>query len=394
MSDRARYTDRTVAASETLLRTVPLLAGFGITRVARHTGLDFIGLPVWCAYIPNGRSIAISQGKGLTDEDARVSAIMEALERVVANAPSVSVRRASARKLKAEGLAFDSLPSLIGRHQQEIQPDEEVDWGLGADLLADRGVYVPVDAAVLDRTRHNRFWMSSDGLASGNTPEEAILHGLLERIERDAYCLWQVGSEEDRLASCLDAACIGDPVLDGLLATIETAGLDIRLFDMTTDIGVPCVTAVMGAREPHRQGARFVEVTGGSGAHLFMARAAIRAVTEAVQSRMTYISGARDDIPAELFRTPAPAETLRLLDAVPLGRDSLAPFCPGNVTDHLRVVLDILRSHDVGPAIALSLAPPSLPFHVVKVFMPALENPEGARAHLYGPRALAKAICS
>ncbi|EPE94580.1 hypothetical protein RGCCGE502_28768 (plasmid) [Rhizobium grahamii CCGE 502] len=362
--------------------------------MARHTGLDYIGIPVWCAYIPNGRSIAISQGKGLSDDDAKVSAIMEALERVVANAPSVPVRRASARNLSADSLAFHSLSCLIGRHQREIDPDEEVDWGLGCDLLTNRTVYVPVDAAVLDRTRRNRFWMSSDGLASGNTLDEAILHGVLERIERDAYCLWQIGSEDSRLASCIDPTCINDPVLDGLIARVEGAGLDIRLFNMTTGLGVPSITAVMGARGPYRQGARFVEITGGSGAHLSMARAAIRAVTEAVQSRMTYISGARDDIPAELFRMPAPAETLRSLDAVPNGRVTVTPVQPGGVTDHLRMVVEALRAHNVGPAIALPLAPQSLPFHVVKVFVPALENPAGARQFTFGPRSLAKAIFS
>ncbi len=69
---------------ETLSRVEPLLAGFGITRVARHTGLDDIGIPVWCAYAPNSRSIVIAQGKGLTDIDAKVSTVMEALERAVA----------------------------------------------------------------------------------------------------------------------------------------------------------------------------------------------------------------------------------------------------------------------------------------------------------------------
>ncbi|MGO7164408.1 hypothetical protein ACCS78_35420, partial [Rhizobium johnstonii] len=86
---------------ETLSRVEPLLAGFGITRVARHTGLDDIGIPVWCAYAPNSRSIVIAQGKGLTDLDAKVSTVMEALERAVAGEPTVDLVRSEIGFMKS-----------------------------------------------------------------------------------------------------------------------------------------------------------------------------------------------------------------------------------------------------------------------------------------------------
>ena len=52
----------------------------GISRLAGVTGLDHIGLPVWMAIRPLGRSLSVSQGKGLTDTLAQVSALMEAIE--------------------------------------------------------------------------------------------------------------------------------------------------------------------------------------------------------------------------------------------------------------------------------------------------------------------------
>ena len=55
------YSDRIISPRETLSRVEPFLTRFGITRVARHTGLDDIGIPVWCAYTPNSRSIVIAQ---------------------------------------------------------------------------------------------------------------------------------------------------------------------------------------------------------------------------------------------------------------------------------------------------------------------------------------------
>jgi ribosomal protein S12 methylthiotransferase accessory factor len=54
----------------------PRLREFGITRVGEVTGLDRIGLPVWIAIRPNARTLSVSQGKGLDDTAARVSAAM------------------------------------------------------------------------------------------------------------------------------------------------------------------------------------------------------------------------------------------------------------------------------------------------------------------------------
>ncbi|WP_420832175.1 YcaO-like family protein [Rhizobium cauense] len=383
-----------VSSSETLARVAPVLADFGITRVARHTGLDSIGVPVWCAYVPNGRSIAIAQGKGLTDDDARASAVMEALERVVASCPAVRKVRTTAHELRERGLLFDRLDCLVGRGEMDVAIEEEIDWVLGTDLLTEREIYVPFEAVLLDRTARNRFWMSSDGLASGNTQQEAILHAVLERIERDAYCLWQIGPEEDRLARCVDPVAFGSPELDELVRKVELAGLAIRLFDMTSDIAVPCITAVLGPRKPRNDGIRFVEVTGGSGAHLSPVRAAIRAITEAIQSRITYISGARDDLTPEAFDRPVPASTLRALDAVHVVRDEIPGVPEHPIREQINLVLDALRLRQIAPVIALPLSARDLPFQVVKVFIPDLENPEGARARSFGPRAVTRAIFS
>src|SRR5215213_7749031 len=73
-------TQRAVAPSETLRRIRPLLPGAGITRLADVTGLDWIGLPVYQAIRPNSRNISVSQGKGVTRTQAKVSALMESLE--------------------------------------------------------------------------------------------------------------------------------------------------------------------------------------------------------------------------------------------------------------------------------------------------------------------------
>ena len=51
-------THRSRTPAETLARIRPLMARFGITRVANVTGLDRVGIPVALAIRPNARAIA------------------------------------------------------------------------------------------------------------------------------------------------------------------------------------------------------------------------------------------------------------------------------------------------------------------------------------------------
>ena len=73
-------TDRTISPTETIARLKPFMAAMGITRVANITGLDCIGIPVVMVCRPNSRSLAVAQGKGLTLDAAKASAMMEAVE--------------------------------------------------------------------------------------------------------------------------------------------------------------------------------------------------------------------------------------------------------------------------------------------------------------------------
>lgn len=375
-------------------RVALYLEAMGITRLSRQTDLDCVGLPVWCAYTPNSRSIVIAQGKGLEDIDAKVSAAMEALERAVAGDPITVTTVSSARDLRRRGDRAEPLDCLIASGEQVVGEDEELAWSLATELLHDQPIHVPQDAAVLDRTRHNRFWMSSDGLASGNTLEEAMFHGILERIERDAHVLWQIVSDAKRDACCVDPRSFADAALTGLIDRIEAAGLVVKLFDITSDIGIPCYTALVAPSAVNSKAPlRFVEVTGGSGAHPWAVRAAIRAVTEALQSRLTYISGARDDVWPELFTTPLPAQTRSAFLAVPAPVSAAAITRPaGNISVLLHELLTRFRASGIGSVIALPLTPANLPFSVVKMFIPDLENPEGNRLHCFGQRALARAM--
>ncbi|MCD7110019.1 YcaO-like family protein [Rhizobium sp. DKSPLA3] len=387
---RLQSFDRQCTAAETFDRVAPLLAGYGITRVARHTALDRIGIPVWCAYTPNARSIVVAQGKGATDADARTSAVMEALERAIACDPPVAATRASMADLTRRGRAFHALPGLVASGHDPLSADDETDWVEGRDLVSGETILVPWQAVVLDRTIHDsRYWQSSDGLASGNTPEEAILHGLMERVERDAHTLWQLRPQAARQACCVAPSGFDDPAILDAERRIGDAGLTLRLFDVTSDLGLPCFAAFLGPDAARLAGKRLrhVDVTLGCGAHPLPRQAALRAITECAQSRLTYISGARDDVfPADYDR-PLAESIWHAMMAAPVARTfAEQPACtPETLIDHL-------HERRAGPMIAVRLSPPERPFAVVKVLAPALENPEGKRRQRYGTRALRQAL--
>jgi ribosomal protein S12 methylthiotransferase accessory factor len=385
------YSDRICGPEQTWSRIEALLPRFGITRISRLTGLDHLGIPVWNAVNPNARSIVINQGKGISDIDAKVSAAMEALERAIAGEPLAPSRFAARRDFAEVGETCLPLDIFISTGQPFLSEDETLDWLAGRDVVTGERIWVPKEAACLDRTDFTpRFWQSSDGLASGNSETEAVLHGLLERVERDADRLWRLLPREKRLSTAIDPAAFADPVIDDLISRFHQAGLALRLFDVTSDLGIPTYAAVLGnAGLACKRQPLFHDVTIGYGTHPVSARAAIRALTEVAQSRLTYISGARDDLFAETFNRPLAAETLALFDAAP-GASTHYAAPEGDAAALLDWVLDKLAAAQIAPIIAVPLGDPALPISVVKVVVPGLESPEGARRQSIGVRALSR----
>lgn len=387
------YSDRICGPEQTWSRIEALLPRFGVTRLSRLTGLDRVGIPVWNAVSPNARSIVINQGKGITDIDAKVSAAMEALERAIAGEPLVPVRQASRRDFATAGETCLPLDIFVAANRAFVTEDETLEWFAGHDIVTGERVWVPRASVCLDRTdTAPRFWQSSDGLASGNSETEATLHGLLERIERDADRLWRLLPRAKRLATAIDPTALADPVVDALVDRLRDAGLELRLFDITSDIAIPTYAAVLGDTGLlEKKQPLFHDATIGYGTHPVAARAMIRALTEVAQSRLTYISGARDDLSPETFARPLAAETLALFASSP-GPTKTYAAPQGDAAALLAYCLEQLAASGISQVVAIPLGDASLPISVVKMVAPALENPEGARRHTLGSRALSRML--
>ncbi|HTX44350.1 MAG TPA: YcaO-like family protein, partial [Methanocella sp.] len=136
-----------------------------------------------------------------------------------------------------------------------------------------------------------RFRSNTNGLASGNTPEEAIFHGLMEVVERDALSIAEATRDPGKEITITKK----DGLAYGLYAKFDKAGIDVKLWYLPTDSGIPTVLAATDDRELMDPSLLVM----GVGTHLDARIAVLRALTEVAQSRATQIQGAREDTDRE-----------------------------------------------------------------------------------------------
>jgi ribosomal protein S12 methylthiotransferase accessory factor len=387
-----RGTHRTVDPTATLARAQPHLAAIGITRIANVTGLDRIGVPVVMVCRPNARSLAVSQGKGLTLEAAKASGVMEAIELDHAERIELPLKLGSERDLaRIHGLVdLDALPRLAG---SRFDGDLPILWIEGQDLLGDDApTWLPYE---LVHTRYTLprpsgsgcFPASSNGLASGNHVLEAINHGIAEVVERDSIALWNHLDQAGRVRTRIDLGTIDDGDCALVLDRLERAGFAVAAWDTTTDVGIAAFYCLITDRrhENAHSGA-------GAGAHPSRAVALLRALTEAIQVRTTYITGARDDLRPDEFTPPALAQKLgrarALMGEGGARRDFRAvpsyesPTC----ADDLAWMLERLRAVGIEQVVAVDLTRPGIGLPVVRVVIPGLEGPDDHDRYVPGAR--------
>ena len=387
-------THRCVAPDVTLARIRPMLRDAGITRLADVSGLDRVGLTTVVSIRPNAKLLSTGGGKGFSRDAAYVSAAMEAIEMHHAENPTLDVVHAAYTDVAARCaiIAEDRLP--FARHHRFSRSRPE-SWVRGWDLLNACETYVPYLSVALVRPRGPlpsadfAFSMDSNGLASGNHLLEAISSALCEVIERDAVSCHRVaGARTMYRPPVVALEALEMPLVSALLTRFERAGLRAVVRDCTVDIGVPVFTAQLFDKLD-----RHVGVFGGWGAHLDAEIALVRAMTEAAQSRVVFVSGARDDIfrlDERMARHEDSTETVAKLTApgtiahnAHFPADSTASF-EGDVG----VLLARLKQVGVRQVIVVNLTRADFGIPVVRVIVPDLERYAGAD-YVAGPRAIA-----
>ena len=345
-------------------------ARFGLCRIADITSLDVLGFPIYIALRPRGKTLCVSAGKGLSHTDSIVSAGMESIEIDVAERVDLAEYfNASYNTLdRNQRLPFEYIPSYVNSC---FDKQSVVTWMSLRGLQSNQPLYYPASLVSLDSSYLSEpmstFPWSSNGLASGLTVEDAVLSGLYEVIERDAWSCWE---HQHRLYGIPFSAVVEDTIpfssTKKLIEQIKSAGLDLIINPLETDLGLPVYRCLLlNANDP--AGA----ISLGFGCHHRDEIALNRAITEAAQARAVYISGSRDDIVSHSLMK---SENLDIDQykthflPVPFEATSTSIDNVDTALPHLLQVFEHLGMHE--PLVYIFKN--SEPFSVVRVICPSL----------------------
>ena len=360
---------RACSPKETLARMRPYYEQAGITRVSEITGLDRIGISVAQCIRPDAVVLSVDSGKGATQEAAQCSAVMEGFERHVAETCELTAYRGTAHEM---GNIETHFPRIRG---SVFNYDTPINWTKVYGIKSRAPVYVPEDVVRMTLVHPvfplfaAPFVSTSNGLSSGNTLEEAICGGLYEVIERDqVHCC----IARDSLGIRVDLDTVEDQTLIGLITTLRVNCVIPVLFDCTLDLGVPTYMAYLYDVE------RGLGIYRGYAAHLDPAVAQCRAICEAVQARLVWMSGSRDDWGSQQFAKSKTSDNTETITSLMAGKETVSSTRhPDNSTDSFKgdidIVLGLLEAAGI-PEPLLKVYDHPYPCSVVKVLVPTLEG--------------------
>jgi ribosomal protein S12 methylthiotransferase accessory factor len=266
---------------------------------------------VYCALLADcsdglGKERMAGVGKGVTRDEAKVRALGEAVERYCATQPNWE-RTVRASRADLGPQALDPTDCVLYSDRQYAQPgfgytrysrDTKMTWTYGTALLGREVILVPAILVYLTEMweQHDEHICcpGSNGLATGVTLDNAILNGLFEVIERDAFMVsWLSRRPCHRIDFSRQ---------QGLLATIGSHylrfGIEVVVVELTTDLPV----YVMMALAVDRGGVGPATVIG-LGAGLDPAFAIEKALFEVCQARPGEATKYRMKPPEERLRT-------------------------------------------------------------------------------------------
>ncbi len=226
-------------------------------------------------------------GKGATAEQAEASAVMELVERFsffsFARNPRRFIR-GTYRELQDRALPFDMIARSVHEAAGELSASRRIfeslplQWVPATNLTRGTECLVPFDWFFAI----NEF----NGPSAGNGPEEAILQGICEVVERHVSALVSRGRLR---VPGIRPGSAGDPLVRDMLAAYGRCGIRLALSDFTLDLGIPSVgvLAVDPATFPARS-----EIVWTAGTTPSPEKALSRALTEVAQLGGDFNTGA------------------------------------------------------------------------------------------------------
>lgn len=224
-----------------------------------------------------------TSGRAHSYEECEVTAILEGLERYCGLEPrgKQAVVYDAYTNLKDHALN----PITVGLHDplqyahpdfpfQAFDNDVAMDWVWGYSLTKQRPILVPKRLAYYSLGCHDGFvYETSNGCALGSTLVEAIFHGILEIVERDAFLMtWYAKLP----LPAINLSASSDIELQWMIERIRSvAGYDLHFYNATMEHGIPTVFVIAKNRRSHG-----LNLLCSAGAHLDPMRAIKGAIQE------------------------------------------------------------------------------------------------------------------
>lgn len=386
-------THRSRPPAETLAFIARLEETVGMMDVRDAVGDDRIGIPVFtCRRIRPDESETRHTGKGITPVQARVSLTMESVERYASEFREIHRERLMRDSYRRLSRRFNVLhpPDLILSQDSEYDDGRPICWIAGYDLLREEEVYLPacavfhpfhLDDILVIHTHTN-------GIAAGNSLEEAVEHGITEVIERDAWSIAQYRAEAQDALSV--EATDGNAFLLDIIRKFSEADIEIVAKNITSDVGVPTIAAF--SRDLHYHSMVPID---GFGTHLDPRVALARALLEIVTTRALFLqtrglAGLQENCTA-YFREEE--EDYRFFSHRQIGLGDMEADFRDDIRDDVRLLMSRCASRGLDRVIAVDLTDEAIGIPTVRMVIPGMEagcfdrsrrgerlfsNPEGA----------------
>jgi ribosomal protein S12 methylthiotransferase accessory factor len=231
-------------------------------------------------------------GKGMSAEQARASALCEALERYSGVYRGSENRRRARYAELADDAVHPNACMLLSPDQYERRRElnerspnwipepfdatREVEWSPLWSLTHETVRYLPTACCYYGcpcPPGHDFGRADSNGCAAGNTVEEAILQGFMEVVERDAVALWWYNRIR---RPGVDLASFDHPYFCALQEHYRSVGRRLWVLDITSDFGIPAFAALSLPEDDDGAGNLLL----GFGAHFDPTIGVMRALTE------------------------------------------------------------------------------------------------------------------
>jgi len=323
-------TNRVLDEQTTLSRIEVVQSKVGITNITPITNLDRVGIDVYSVTRKNAARGATSvySGKGVSDKQSRISALMEAVERCLAESPG---NNADTQELHSE--KENIIDSYLNLKKQET--------------------------------------VLTNGLAAGSCMEEAVLHGLLEVVERDAYSIAEYTKNTGKKILLSEQ----DGVPYQLYKKFTDAGVDVHLWLLPTDSGIHVVLAAVDDVVLKYPTLLLI----GAGAHLDPSVAVNRALTEAAQSRVVQIHGSRKNSEREEVQLRVGYNAIKNINrhwyrskAETTTLDELEKQASKKPYNNIQILLKKIAPTSTR-AIIVNLSRPGIDIPVIRAIIPAYE---------------------